>query len=112
MDSQEVGYVLSVRGSLIYANGLPTVKIMDVVENEQGIRGAISGLKEDNVEIWLMDEGMVVPGQLFKKSQKKLTIPISQAILGRAINPLGVPIDNKGQINLTESKEFEFERKK
>lgn len=107
---QEVGYVLSIRGSLVYIDGLPGIKIMDMVENETGIRGVISGLEESRVEVWVLDEGTVVPGQLFKKTEKRLTIPASPALLGRAINVLGVPIDNKGQIPKTRAKWLDFER--
>lgn len=110
METQEVGYVLSIRGSLVYIDGLPGIKIMDLVENEQGIRGVVSGLEETRVEVWILDEGTVVPGQLFKRSEKRLKISVSPSLLGRAINALGMPIDNKGQISKTRAKELDFER--
>ena len=110
METLEVGYALSIRGPLVYVDGLPGAKIMDLVENEQGIRGVVSNLQEDRVEVWILDEGTIVPGQLFKKSEKRLKVPASPSFLGRAINALGVPIDNKGQISKTRVEELDFER--
>lgn len=95
----EVGYVLSIRDYLAYLDGLPTVRVNDLVENDLGIRGVITSLLPDKVEVWILDEGSTAPGQLFKRTEKKLSINGGDYLLGRAINPLGVPIDGKGPIS-------------
>lgn len=94
-DKKEVGYVLSVRDYLAFLDGFPSVKLNDIVENEQGIRGLINGLEPNKVEVLLLDEGAVTPGQMFTNTGKRLEINLSPALLGRAINPLGIPIDGK-----------------
>lgn len=93
---QEVGFVKNVRDFLIYLDGLPTVQIHDIVENEQKVRGWVSALLPNMVEVLMLDEGTIQPGQLFKRSGIKLTIPVGQFLLGRTVNPLGVPLDGKG----------------
>lgn len=107
---EEVGYILSIKGSLIYLDGLPSAKIMDLIENDQGIRAVIAGLKESAVEAWILDEGTVYPGQMFKKSEKKLKISVTPSLLGRTINALGIPLDGKGPISKTRTTELDFER--
>ncbi|MBI4036682.1 F0F1 ATP synthase subunit alpha [Candidatus Daviesbacteria bacterium] len=93
---QEVGYVLSSQDFLIYLDGLPTVQILDLLENEQGVRGVVTALHPDKVEAWILDDGTIFPGQLFKRTEKRLVLGVGPSLLGRAINPLGVPIDGKG----------------
>lgn len=106
----EVGYVISSRDFLMYLDGLPTVRVFDLVQNEQGLRGVVTGLNHDQVEAWILDEGTVLPGQLFKKLDDKLAFPASSNMLGRAINPLGVPIDGKGAIPKTRAISTELEK--
>ncbi len=99
MDKTEIGYVTSSRDFLVYLDGLPTIQINDMVENEQGLRGWVNSLSENLVEVLIVDEGNITPGQLFKKVPNRLGIAASDAFLGRAINPLGIPIDGKGIIS-------------
>lgn len=99
--TQEVGFVKNIRNFLVHLDGMPTVKTNEIVENEAGVRGWISGLLPDRVEMLLLDEGIVQPGQLFKRSDKRLEVTIGQFLLGRTINPLGTPIDGKGPLGNT-----------
>ncbi|TSC66661.1 MAG: F-type H+-transporting ATPase subunit alpha [Microgenomates group bacterium Gr01-1014_80] len=112
MDSQktEVGYVLSIRDYLIFLDGLPTVRVNDLVENDAHIRGVISALAPDKAEVWILDEGSVTPGQLFKKTDKRLGITAGDFLLGRAVNPLGIPIDGKGPLSKTRGVELELQQ--
>lgn len=106
----EVGYVLSSRDFLVYLDGLPTVRVFDLIENEQGVRGVVTGLHPDKVEAWILDEGQVFPGELFKRQDKRLNIAATNLLLGRAINPLGLPIDGKGPIPQSASKVLELDQ--
>lgn len=106
----EVGYVISSRDYLMYLDGLPSVRIFDLLQNEQGLRGVVTGLQSDRVEAWILDEGVVFPGQLFKRLDERLTLMASTTLLGRAINPLGVPIDGKGAILKTRGSLLELEK--
>lgn len=93
---QEVGFVKSVKNFLVYLDGLPNVRINDLVANEEGIRGWVSALLPNTVEVLLLDEGNVQPGQMFSCLNQRLTVPVGSFLMGRALNPLGIPIDGKG----------------
>ncbi len=93
--TEEVGFVKSVREFLIRLEGLPTIKINDLVQNEAGIRGWVAALYPTEVEVLLIDEGDVRPGMMFKKIPGSLSIKAGDYLLGRVISPLGEPIDGK-----------------
>ncbi len=107
--NNEVGYVTSSRDYLIYLDGLPTVRPFDLLQNEQGVYALATALFEDKVEAWILSEGTILPGQLFKQTDIKLNLNVSNALFGRAINPLGTPIDGKGPVINTRSKTVEIE---
>lgn len=100
---QEVGYVVSNRDFLVYLEGLPQVKINNMVQSEKGARGWVNSISEDLVEVLMLDESQVKPSQLFKKTPLKLGIPVGDFLLTRAVNPLGVPIDGKGLLSKTQT---------
>lgn len=95
---EEVGFVKSIKNFLCYIDGLPTARVNDLVVNDEGIRGWVSALLPDATEVLLLDEGQVGPGQLFKCGSQKLTVPVGEFLIGRAVNSLGVPIDGKGPL--------------
>lgn len=94
----EIGFVQSVRDFLVYLDGLPSARINDIVENEQGVRGWVNNLLPNETEVLLLDEGEIQPGQVFKKMGQRVTVPVGEFLVGRAVNPLGVPIDGKGPL--------------
>lgn len=102
-DTQEVGFVKSIRNFLMYLDGLPTVKINDMIINDAGIRALVSALLPERVEALLLDEGDVVPGQIFRRLGGKLSVPAGEFLFGRAISPLGIPIDGKGPLAKTKT---------
>lgn len=99
MNQTEVGYVVSSRDFLVYLDGLPTIKVNDMVESDNTLRGWVNAIFEDKVEVLLLDEGRVVPGQQFKRLPSRLGVNVGDFLLGRAINPLGVPIDSGGLLS-------------
>lgn len=101
--AQEVGFVKSVKDFLVYLDGLPTARINELVENDQGLRGLVNALSADEVEVLMLDEGNFPPGQMFRRAGQKLTVPIGEFLLGRAVNPLGMPIDGRGLLAKTKT---------
>ncbi|OGE27008.1 hypothetical protein A3H85_01240 [Candidatus Daviesbacteria bacterium RIFCSPLOWO2_02_FULL_40_8] len=99
--TQEIGFALSVRGFLIQADGLPTVKINDLVATDKGARGWINGLLDDRVQILMLDESVVEPRTMFKKTGVGLNISLGPSLLGRVISPIGTPLDGKSLIKAT-----------
>ncbi|MDO8452853.1 MAG: F0F1 ATP synthase subunit alpha [bacterium] len=92
---QEVGFVTAAKDFLIFLDGLPHVKINEIVENEKGTRGWVTSLQEDLAEVLLLDPANPQPGDIFKRTHKTLALDVGDFLLGRAINPLGVAIDGK-----------------
>lgn len=111
MNTQEVGYVLSSRNYLAFLDGLPSVKIHDLVQTESGNMAVVNAVFQNHVEVFLLDETAIFPGELFSYTGKKLTIPVGDFLIGRAINPLTTPIDGKGLISKGKSKTFELENR-
>lgn len=99
----EVGFVTKVRDFLVYLDGLPTIRINDMVHSDPDwggpqVRGWVSAILPDAVEVLLLDDGAVKPGQMFKRMEERLTVAVGGHLLGRAVNPLGIPIDGKGPL--------------
>lgn len=108
---QEVGFITGIRNFLIHANGFPSVKPEEMVVTESGSRGWVNRLMAGHIEVLMIDDSNLNIGSLLKKSPERLTVPVGVFLLGRAINPLGVPIDGKGPLEKTKSAErFEIIR--
>lgn len=99
--NEEIGYVIETRDFLVYLDGFPSIHINDMVESEEGLRGWVNALEEDKIEVMLLDDGSITPGQSFRKMPQTLSISAGDFLLGRAINPLGIPIDGKGIFSKT-----------
>lgn len=102
----EIGYVVSSREFLVHLDGFPTIHINDMVESEQGLRGWVNSLSDSQIEVLMLDEGKIVPKQQFKRSLSRLGVVVGDFLLGRAINPLGIPIDGKGPLSKTKNSPF------
>lgn len=103
MNTQEVGYVVSSRDFLVQLDGLPTVRVNDMVESETNLRGWVNSTFEDKVEVLMLDDGAIKPKQQFKRLSSRLGVVAGDFLLGRAVNPLGVPIDGKGLLSRTKN---------
>lgn len=95
----EVGYVVSSRDFLVYLDGFPTIKVNDMVASDNSLRGWVNSIQEDKIEVLMLDEGTVKPKEQFRKLTNRLGVSAGDFLLGRAINPLGVPIDGKGLLS-------------
>src|SRR5581483_10089150 len=91
---QEIGIVKSVRGFLVFIEGLPTIKVNDLVESN-GAFGVVTALLDNLVSVFMLQEISVKPGQVFKRANQTLTIQVGDFLLGRTIDPLGASIDGK-----------------
>lgn len=95
----EVGYVVSVRDYLVHLDGFPSIRVNDMVASDSSLRGWVNSISNESVEVLMLDEGTVRPKEQFKKLPTRLGVPVGEFLLGRAINPLGVPIDGKGLLS-------------
>lgn len=94
----EVGYVVSSKDFLVYLEGFPSIRINDLVQSESGAIGWINSLSENLVEVLMLGKGKLKPNESFRRLPDPLGISVGDYLLGRAINPLGQPIDGKGPL--------------
>lgn len=95
----EVGYASAINNYLVWINGLPNVQINELVLSESKARGVVTGIKNEQVEVMMLDDAKINPNEKFIRSYQQLSIKAGSSLIGRTINPLGVPIDGKGPIN-------------
>src|SRR5246500_2450589 len=95
----EIGQVLSVGDGIARVYGLDKVEAGEMVEFPGGIRGMALNLEEDNVGVVIFgDDRTIREGDVVKRTGAIVEVPVGKALLGRVVDPLGNPIDGKGEI--------------
>jgi F-type H+-transporting ATPase subunit alpha len=108
---QEVGTVLQVGDGIARAYGLQNAQAGELVEFENGLRGIVLNLEEDNVGIVLLGASTDIrEGSIVKRTGTIASINIGEGVIGRVVNTLGLPIDGKGPLQ-GETFEMPLERK-
>ena len=108
-DLAEVGTVLSVADGIARVHGLESCMSLEMLELPHGVTGLALNLESDNVGAVLFgDWDKIVEGDTVKRTKRLLEIPVGEAMLGRIVDPLGNPLDGKGEINTTETRPAEF----
>jgi F-type H+-transporting ATPase subunit alpha len=101
---EETGTVLAVGDGIARAYGLGGVMAGELVQFENGARGVVLNLEEDNVGIAIFGNVKgIAEGQVVKRLKEINSVPIGDALLGRVVNALGEPIDGQGPVNTTET---------
>ncbi|MFZ4592234.1 MAG: F0F1 ATP synthase subunit alpha [Ignavibacteria bacterium] len=99
VDIYDIGTVLSVGDNVARVYGLSKCMASELLEFPHGVFGVALNLEEDNVGCVLFGEvHLVKEGDTVKRTGKIISIPVGDAMLGRVINPLGQPLDGKGEI--------------
>jgi len=108
---EEVGTVLSVGDGIARIYGLSNVEANEMIEFEDGMKGIVLNLEEDNVGVVLLGPSeSVKEGDTVKRLRRIASINVGEKLLGRVINTIGEPIDGKGAIE-GELFEMPLERK-
>jgi F-type H+-transporting ATPase subunit alpha len=95
----EVGTVISLGDGIARIHGLDKVMAGELIEFPHGVAGLAMNLEEDQVGSVLMgDYTEVREGDQVKRTGKILSVPVGDAMIGRVVNSLGQPIDDKGPI--------------
>ena len=107
-DVAEVGQVLSVGDGVARVYGLDNVQAGEMVEFPGNIRGMALNLETDNVGVVIFGEDKEIKeGDTVKRTGAIVEVPVGKGLLGRAVDPLGNPIDGKGPIESSEMKRIE-----
>ena len=100
VDVNEVGEVLEIGDGVARTSGLGNVMSSELVEFPNNVFGMALNLEEENVGVVLFgDSSLVKEGDTVKRTGKVVEVPVGKELLGRVVNPLGVPMDGKGPIN-------------
>jgi F-type H+/Na+-transporting ATPase subunit alpha len=107
-DLTEVGTVLSVADGICRVHGLENCMSFEMLDLPHGVTGLALNLESDNVGVVLFGEWEhVSEGDTVKRTGRLLDIPVGEALLGRIVDPLGTPLDGKGEIETTETRPAE-----
>ncbi|HIG57139.1 MAG TPA: F0F1 ATP synthase subunit alpha [Candidatus Latescibacteria bacterium] len=104
IDIYETGTVLYVGDGIARVHGLGNVRATELVEFPNGVMGMALNLEESNVGCVLFGaDTLINEGDQVKRTGRIVEVPVGEALLGRVVNPLGMPIDGKGDIAATET---------
>lgn len=108
----EVGTVLTVGDGVARVYGLRNAEANELLEFENGTMAIVMNLEEDNVGcILLGPTAGIKEGQSVRRTHRIASIRVNDSFLGRVVNPLGVAIDGKGDLDLTDAFEMPLDRK-
>ena len=92
--SEEIGEVIEITGNIVSCNGLSGVCMDELVEIKNST-GIVISLDTDSVGVVLLDSPRdIMAGDKVKRTGKIADVPVGAELLGRVLNPLGVPLDN------------------
>jgi F-type H+-transporting ATPase subunit alpha len=108
-DLSEVGTVLSVADGIARVHGLDNCMSLELLDLPHDVTGLALNLEQDNVGVVLFGEwDKIVEGDTVKRTGRLLEIPVGEALLGRLVDSLGRPLDEKGDVNTSETRPAEF----
>jgi F-type H+/Na+-transporting ATPase subunit alpha len=107
-DLSEVGTVLEIGDGIARIHGVENCQSLEMLELPHDVVGLALNLEEDNVGAVLFgDWDKVSEGDTVKRTNKLLEIPVGEGLLGRLVDPLGRPLDDKGEIHTDETRAAE-----
>ncbi|HEY8850375.1 MAG TPA: F0F1 ATP synthase subunit alpha, partial [Thermoanaerobaculia bacterium] len=99
VDVSEVGSVISVGDGIARVYGLDRVMAGELVQFPHNVAGLALNLEEDNVGVVLLGEYQAISeGAVVRRTGRIMSVPVGPNLVGRVVNPLGIPIDGRGPI--------------
>jgi len=109
LEMQEVGIVVEVGDGIARVYGLEEAMASEIVQFPHDIYGLVLNLEEESVGVALFgDCEKIQEGDEVKRTGRVLETPVGDSLLGRVVDPLGVPLDGKGPIETTATRMAEF----
>jgi F-type H+/Na+-transporting ATPase subunit alpha len=109
LEVEETGQVLEVGDGIARIYGLSKCMAGELLEFANGTMGMALNLEEDNIGAVLMGEYFdIKEGDIVKRTGRVISVPVGEAMLGRVVTPLGVPLDGKGPIKTDKFRPLEF----
>jgi F-type H+/Na+-transporting ATPase subunit alpha len=108
LQMNEIGTVLTIGDGVARVFGLKNVLSGELVEFDGGVKGMVLNLETNNVGIAVLGEdGGIKEGSTVKRTEKIVSVPVGDALLGRVVNAIGEPIDGNGEIHSKEIRQVE-----
>jgi len=105
---ESVGSVIQVGDGVARIHGLDDCMMSELLEFPGGVRGVALNLEQDNVGCVLLgSDQLIKEGDTVKSTGSVISVPVGDALLGRVVNALGDPLDGKGPIGNTETRQIE-----
>lgn len=109
LELAEVGRVVSISDGVAYVYGLEKVLASELVQFENGTYGMALNLEEDGVGVIIMGAYTdIKEGDEVRRTGRIIEVPVGEALLGRVVNPLGQPLDGKGEIKTEKFRPVEY----
>ncbi|MFB2982714.1 alternate F1F0 ATPase, F1 subunit alpha [Microseira sp. BLCC-F43] len=110
LKSQEIGIVKFIGQGIARVAGLPAVKSEEVVQFRGNGMGMVFNLDPDEVGIILLDKSEhLKAGCEVRRTGRVLDVPVGKTLLGRVVDPLGRPLDNRGSVRVSQRRAAERE---
>ena len=107
---QEVGTVSECGDGIARVEGLPSAMANELLEFPGGIRGLALNLDVREIGVVILgDFSKIEEGQQVRRTGEVLSVPVGDGFLGRMVDPLGLPLDGKGEIEGTELRALELQ---
>ena len=109
-EREEIGTVIDAGDGIAHVEGLPSVMTQELLEFPGGVLGVALNLDEHSIGAVILGEfEKIEQGQQVKRTGEVLSVPVGDAFLGRVVNPLGQPIDGRGEIDTDERRALELQ---
>ncbi len=107
---EEIGTVIDARDGIAHVEGLPSVMTQELLAFPGGVLGVALNLDEHNIgAVILGNFEEIEEGQQVKRTGEVLSVPVGDKFLGRVVNPLGQPIDGRGEIEAEARRALEIQ---
>jgi F-type H+-transporting ATPase subunit alpha len=109
-DAARIGRVLEVGDGIARIAGLPDIAVNELLEFPRGTLGLALNLEEESIGAVILGEAeKVEEGQAVKATGRILSVPVGDGLIGRVVNPLGVPVDGKGPVHAEAQRRLEVQ---
>jgi F-type H+-transporting ATPase subunit alpha len=99
VEVSETGTIISVGDGIARIHGLDKAMSGELLEFPGGTMGMVLNLEEDNVGAAILgDSEHIKEGDTVKRTEQIVQVPVGEALIGRVVNGIGIPIDGKGDI--------------
>src|SRR5438552_1632695 len=99
----EYGEVMEINYPIVFAQGLPMIKLGEIVVFESGETGQVISLQEDRLTLVLFSQSRVRIGTRISRTDTSLLVPVGEELLGLTINPFGLPLQSSQEVPKTTS---------